>query len=116
MRRAIAGGAHGALKRSSRIRERKARRGRCRGVLVRTVQGMALRWMGAAMREAAKGFRRLKAHKQLPLLTQALAQSTRRKPSPRTSILLAPQRPHSLHASDARFAFFNISQAGGDSM
>ena len=29
---------------------------------------MALRWAGAAMQEAAKGFRRLKAYKQLPLL------------------------------------------------
>ena len=28
---------------------------------------MALRWTGAAMLEAAKGFRRLKAHKQLPI-------------------------------------------------
>ena len=28
---------------------------------------MALRWAGAAMQEAAKGFRRLKAYKQLPL-------------------------------------------------
>jgi hypothetical protein len=28
---------------------------------------MAHRWTGAAMQEAAKGFRRLKAHKQLPL-------------------------------------------------
>ena len=34
---------------------------------------MALRWAGAAMQEAAKGFRRLKAHKQLPLLKAALA-------------------------------------------
>ena len=34
---------------------------------------MALRWAGAAMQEAAKGFRRLKAHKQLPLLQAALA-------------------------------------------
>ncbi|HZZ63504.1 MAG TPA: hypothetical protein VFE63_20445, partial [Roseiarcus sp.] len=34
---------------------------------------MALRWMGAAMQEAVKGFRRLKAHKQLPLLKDALA-------------------------------------------
>ena len=34
---------------------------------------MALRWAGAAMQEAAKGFRRLKAHKQLPLLKDALA-------------------------------------------
>ena len=29
---------------------------------------MALRWTGAAMLEAAKGFRRLKAHRQLPIL------------------------------------------------
>ena len=34
---------------------------------------MALRWTGAAMQEAAKGFRRLKAHKQLPVLRAALA-------------------------------------------
>ena len=33
---------------------------------------MALRWTGAAMQEAAKGFRRLKAHKQLPVLRAAL--------------------------------------------
>jgi putative transposase len=33
---------------------------------------MALRWTGAAMQEAAKGFRRLKAHKQLPVLRSAL--------------------------------------------
>jgi len=34
---------------------------------------MALRWTGAAMLEAAKGFRRLKAYKQLPILRAALA-------------------------------------------
>jgi hypothetical protein len=34
---------------------------------------MALRWTAAAMQEAAKGFRRLKACKQLPLLRAALA-------------------------------------------
>ena len=34
---------------------------------------MALRWTGAAMQEAAKGFRRLKAYKQLPLLQAALS-------------------------------------------
>ena len=33
---------------------------------------MALRWTGAAMLEAAKGFRRLKAHRQLPVLRSAL--------------------------------------------
>jgi putative transposase len=33
---------------------------------------MAMRWTAAAMKEAPKGFRRLKAHKQLPLLRKAL--------------------------------------------
>ena len=35
--------------------------------------GMALRWTAAAMLEAAKGFRRLKAKGQLPALCAALA-------------------------------------------
>jgi putative transposase len=34
---------------------------------------MALRWTAAAMNEAKKGFRRLKAYKQLPALRVALA-------------------------------------------
>jgi putative transposase len=34
---------------------------------------MALRWTAAGMMEAVKGFRRLKAHKQLPILRAALA-------------------------------------------
>jgi hypothetical protein len=33
---------------------------------------MALRWTAAAMHEAKKGFRRLKAYKQLPALRAAL--------------------------------------------
>src|ERR1700756_1182527 len=33
---------------------------------------MAMRWTAAAMQEAARGFRRLKAHKQLPTLRAAL--------------------------------------------
>ena len=33
---------------------------------------MALRWVAAGMIEAKKGFRKLKAHKQLPVLRQAL--------------------------------------------
>jgi hypothetical protein len=33
---------------------------------------MALRWTAAGMMEAAKGFRRLKAYKQLPILRAAL--------------------------------------------
>ena len=33
---------------------------------------MAMRWTGTAMLEAKKSFRRLKAHKQLPILRAAL--------------------------------------------
>jgi len=33
---------------------------------------MALRWTAAGMFEARKGFRRIKAYKQLPILKQAL--------------------------------------------
>jgi transposase-like protein len=39
---------------------------------------MALRWTAAAMQEATKGFRRLKACKQLPLLRSALAARQRK--------------------------------------
>lgn len=45
----------------------------CRNVKYWRDAPMALRWTGAAMQEAAMGFRRLKAHKQLPVLRQALA-------------------------------------------
>jgi putative transposase len=45
----------------------------CRNVKRWRDAAMALRWTGAAMQEAAKGFRRLKAHKQLPVLRKALA-------------------------------------------
>ena len=45
----------------------------CRNVKRWRDAPMALRWTGAAMQETAKGFRRLKAHKQLPVLRQALA-------------------------------------------
>ena len=44
----------------------------CRNVKRWRNAGMALRWTAAAMLEAAKGFRRLKAHKQLPILKAAL--------------------------------------------
>ena len=44
-----------------------------RNVKYRRSPSMALRWAGAAMQEAGKGFRRLKAYKQLPLLQAALA-------------------------------------------
>jgi putative transposase len=45
----------------------------CRNVKRWRDASMALRWTAAAMQEAAKGFRRLKACKQLPLLRTALA-------------------------------------------
>ena len=44
----------------------------CRNVKRWRSASMALRWTAAAMKEAAKGFRRLKAHKQLPALRAAL--------------------------------------------
>ena len=46
----------------------------CRNVKYWRSPSMALRWTGAAMQEAAKGFRRLKSCKQLPLLKAALAE------------------------------------------
>jgi transposase-like protein len=45
----------------------------CRNVKRWRNAAMALRWTAAGMMEAAKGFRRLKAHKQLPTLRTALA-------------------------------------------
>lgn len=45
----------------------------CRNVKRWKNAAMALRWTSAAVLEAAKGFRRLKAHKQLPSLRAALA-------------------------------------------
>ena len=44
----------------------------CRNVKYWQDATMALRWTSAAMCEAAKGFRKLKAHKQLPALRAAL--------------------------------------------
>jgi putative transposase len=44
----------------------------CRNVKRWRNASMALRWTAAGMMEAAKGFRRLKAHKQLPILRAAL--------------------------------------------
>ncbi len=45
----------------------------CRNVKRWRNAAMALRWTAAGMIEAAKGFRKLKAHKQLPALRTALA-------------------------------------------
>jgi len=56
----------------------------CRNVKHWHPPSMAMRWTAAAMMEAKKGFRRLKAHKQLPALRAALD-----KQGPETS----PERP-----------------------
>ena len=45
----------------------------CRNVKWWRNAAMALRWTAAGMMEAAKGFRRLKAYKHLPVLRAALA-------------------------------------------
>jgi len=50
----------------------------CRNVKHWRSPSMAMRWTAAAMIEAKKGFRRLKAHKQLPALRAAL---DRKKPT-----------------------------------
>jgi len=44
----------------------------CRNVKRWQDAKMALRWTAASMMEAANGFRRLKAHRQLPILRAAL--------------------------------------------
>jgi hypothetical protein len=65
---------------------------------------MALRWTAAAMHEAKKGFRRLKAYKQLRPCEPLLPLTTKRKqtntllPKPRrplTSFTAAPASPSS---------------------
>ena len=48
----------------------------CRNVKRWRNAAMALRWTAAGMMEAAKGFRRLKAYKQLPILRAALVAHT----------------------------------------
>jgi hypothetical protein len=45
----------------------------CRNVKRWQDAKMALRWTAAGMMEATKGFRRLKAHKQLQILRSTLA-------------------------------------------
>jgi putative transposase len=52
----------------------------CRNVKHWRDAPMALRWTAAAMQEATKGFRRLKAHKQLPMLRVALARLQTEQP------------------------------------
>jgi len=52
----------------------------CRNVKYWRSPSMALRWTAAAMQEAKKGFRRLKAYKHLPALRVALAKQGQQPP------------------------------------
>ena len=62
----------------------------CRNVKRWRDAGMALRWTAAAMLEASKGFRRLKAKSQLPALRAALA-AHRATTTPTSSVAQQPR-------------------------
>ena len=53
----------------------------CRNVRRWRYAKMGLRWTAAGMLEAKKGFRRLKAHKHLPVLKAALQNHRAEQPS-----------------------------------
>jgi hypothetical protein len=65
---------------------------------------MALRWTAASMYEAKKGFRRLKAFKQLPALSAALAAHYEKET---TRPLPKRRRPLDVNHGSARTAKFN---------
>jgi hypothetical protein len=65
---------------------------------------MALRWVAAGMIEAAKGFRKLKAHRQLPFLRAALIAQQERL----TKSTVARHRgPHNVQSGKAARVKFN---------
>ena len=76
----------------------------CRNVKRWRSASMAMRWTAAAMQEAAKGFRRLKAHKQLPALRAALEAHQNKT---HTASLLAKPTPLNINLGSDRFAMFN---------
>jgi putative transposase len=61
----------------------------CRNVKYWRSPSMALRWAAAAMHEAFKGFRRLKAYKHLPALRAALAKQGQQPPSDEALVQIA---------------------------
>ena len=61
----------------------------CRNVKYWRSPSMALRWAAAAMQEATKGFRRLKAYKHLPALRAALAKQGQQRPSKEALVQIA---------------------------
>jgi hypothetical protein len=76
----------------------------CRNVKRWPSPSMAMRWTAAAMQEAAKGFRRLKAHKQLPALRAALDANQIKS---HMAFLLAKPTPHNVNHDNDRFSMFN---------
>jgi transposase-like protein len=75
---------------------------------------MALRWTAAAMNEAKKGFRRLKAYKQLPALRLALAAHYEKETNSR-ALLSKLRRPlNFIHGND-RFTKFNKARGSSGS-
>jgi hypothetical protein len=77
----------------------------CRNVKRWRSASMALRWTAAAMQEAAKGFRRLEAHKQLPRYVPLWKHSARKLQL--TASLLAKPPPHNVNLGNDRPAVFN---------
>ena len=75
----------------------------CRNVKRWRNAAMALRWTAAGMLEAAKGFRRFKAHKQLPMPRLALTPPS----SAPSRTLNRKLTPHSMINGNACFAYFN---------
>jgi hypothetical protein len=63
------------------------------------------RWTAARMMQAAKGFRRLNAYKQLPILRAAFVVTLPSTSSPRT--LKRTLMPHSRIDGDVCFAYLN---------
>ncbi len=61
----------------------------CRNVKYWRSPSMALRWAAAAIQEAMKGFRRLKAYKHLPALRAALAKQGQQPPSDEVLVQIA---------------------------
>jgi putative transposase len=61
----------------------------CRNVKYWRSPSMAMRWTAAAVMEAKKGFRRLKAYKQLPALRAALNKQTPQDSSTKPLVQIA---------------------------
>ena len=68
----------------------------CRNVKRWQNVDMALRWTAAGMMEAAKGFRRLKAHKQLPITQSCAGCASGQSTRPNRNLRQQTGKPHSI--------------------